>query len=502
MLAKDRPPSDIDAATWEEAERSRALASYEVLDTPRERDFDDLVNIASRTLGAPIAVVNLIDTTRQFFKAEVGLGVRSTPLETAFCRHALLEDDVLVVPDATKDSRLQCNSLVTGAPHIRSYAGALMKTPEGLPIGTVCVLDYKVRPFTEDQIDMLRFLARQAMTQLELRRTVSRQRQLLGRVARAERAKANFERVVRQASDFIGIADKHGKVLFLNDAARELVGLDEHDRLPPDVLDYIIEGDRQLFREQVVPVIRSGESCEQEIRLRNFKTGETFPALYTMFPMRDESGDIIGYGVVTKDLTELKAEEARRTGMMAEAAHRVKNTLSIVQAIVAQSLKNAETLEHAKESISKRVAALAKAQDILTAAEGEIADIVDVVSGALAPHDAGSGRFVVTGPSRSLEARQALGLTLALHELATNAAKYGALSGDGGRVDITWEFGEDGDFYFRWAESGGPPVAVPSRTGFGSQLITRMVGPYFEGRSELHFLPAGVRFSLRGRMAL
>lgn len=338
------------------------------------------------------------------------------------------------------------------------------------------------------------------MTQLELRRTVKAQRQLLARARVAERAKANFERVVRQASDFIGIADGQGKVLFLNNAARDLVGLAEDEPLPPDVMDYVAEVDHLLFKEQVIPAVKSGQSCEQQIRLRHFGTGEIVPALYTMFPMRDEDGETVGYGVVTKDMTELKAEDARRAGMMAEAGHRIKNTLSIVQAIVSQSLRNAGNIEEAKDVISKRVTALAKAQDILTSAEGAIADIVDVVSSALAPHDSGVGRFNMQGPSRSLESRQALGLSLALHELATNAAKYGALSGDQGKVEIDWTVQDDGTFAFQWSESGGPPVSVPARTGFGSQLIKRMVPPYFEGDARVDYHPDGIRFILNGRL--
>lgn len=485
---------------WTESERSSALHSYNVLDTPRESDFDDLARVASEICGAPIAVVNLVDTTRQFFKAEVGLSVRSTPLETAFCRHALLQEDVLVIPDATMDVRLRCNPLVTDAPHIRSYAGALLKTPDGLPIGTVCVLDYTIREFTDQQVEMLRFLARQAMTQLELRKTVSKQRFLLARAQIAERTKANFERVVRQASDFIGIADDRGRVMFMNDAARELVGLRPDETLPHDVMSYIAEEDRDIFREEVVPLIRAGESCEREIRLRDFGTGNAVPALFTMFPMRDDQDAIVGYGVVTKDLTEQKAEEIRRTEMMAEAAHRIKNTLSIVQAIVSQSLKTAGTLQDAKDVISKRVAALAKAQDILTSAEGAMADIADVVSSALAPHDGGFGRFTVNGPSRRLAPPQALGLSLALHELATNAAKYGALSGDQGQVHINWTVDELGEFAFDWTETGGPVVTVPVRTGFGSQLISRMVAPYFQGDANVTYQPEGVRFSMRGRI--
>jgi GAF domain-containing protein len=125
-MVDDKMPTPQRDKIWTEADRSAALQSYNVLDTPREEDFDELAQVASDICGTPIAVVNLVDTTRQFFKAEVGLGVRTTPLETAFCAHALLEDDVLVIPDASVDSRLHCNPLVTEAPHLRAYAGALL----------------------------------------------------------------------------------------------------------------------------------------------------------------------------------------------------------------------------------------------------------------------------------------------------------------------------------------------------------------------------------------
>jgi PAS domain S-box-containing protein len=159
-----------------EAARLAALASFDILDSPREQDFDDLVILASEICQTPIAVVNFIDRGRQWFKAEVGLGVRETPLDTSFCRQAILEEDFMLIPDATKDRRFAGNPLVTDVPHLRFYAGALLKTEEGHAIGTMCVLDYKVRALTERQTDAMRRLARQVMAQLNLRR-VLRQRQ-------------------------------------------------------------------------------------------------------------------------------------------------------------------------------------------------------------------------------------------------------------------------------------------------------------------------------------
>lgn len=155
-----------------EAERLQALRSYAILDTPIEPAFDDITRIASHVCQTPISVVNLIDNGRQWFKSEIGLGVRSTPLDTSICAHAILEHSFLEVPDTTKDARFDCNPLVTGEPYLRFYAGALLRTPDGLPLGTVCVLDSKPRQLTADQRDILAALARQVMSQMELRRAL------------------------------------------------------------------------------------------------------------------------------------------------------------------------------------------------------------------------------------------------------------------------------------------------------------------------------------------
>lgn len=153
-----------------EARRLRSLRAYGILDTPREAAFDDIVRLASLICDTPIAVVNFVEDERQWFKAEIGLGVRETPLETSICAHAILEHDILVIPDTRVDDRLRENPLVTSEPGLRFYAGALLKSPDGIPLGTVCVLDTKPRQLTSSQVDALRRLARQVMGQLELRR--------------------------------------------------------------------------------------------------------------------------------------------------------------------------------------------------------------------------------------------------------------------------------------------------------------------------------------------
>src|ERR1700716_974190 len=152
-----------------EAERLRALRSYGILDPAVEPAFDDITRIASYVCQTPISLISLVDEGRQWFKSEVGLGMRQTPLDQSICAHALLEHSCLDVPDPTGDSRFDCNPLVTGEPHLRFYAGALLRTPDGLPLGTICVLDYRPRQLTPEQREVLAALARQVMSQMESR---------------------------------------------------------------------------------------------------------------------------------------------------------------------------------------------------------------------------------------------------------------------------------------------------------------------------------------------
>jgi two-component sensor histidine kinase len=185
--SRDRPvKAELHSA---EEYRLDALRRYGILDTPRENDFDEVVKVASAICGTPISVINLIDQGRQWFKAEVGLGVRETPLDSSICAHAILQPGLFIVPDTTLDPRFCDNALVVGDPHLRFYAGALLETPEGFPLGTVCVLDYKPRELDENQKAFLRLMAHQVMKLLELRRINAAEH--IARIQAEELAKEN-----------------------------------------------------------------------------------------------------------------------------------------------------------------------------------------------------------------------------------------------------------------------------------------------------------------------
>ena len=152
-----------------ESERLRALDQYRVLDTPPEEAFDRITRLASRAIGAPIALVSLVDEARQWFKSRVGLDAEETPREVAFCAHAICGDDVMVVPDAAGDPRFSGNPLVVDDPKIRFYAGVPLRTRNGHNLGTLCVIDRRPRELDAEETAILRDLASLVMDELELR---------------------------------------------------------------------------------------------------------------------------------------------------------------------------------------------------------------------------------------------------------------------------------------------------------------------------------------------
>ncbi|GAB3233342.1 hypothetical protein GCM10027346_21250 [Hymenobacter seoulensis] len=155
----------------DETARLEALRNYQILDTPPESAFDDLVRLAAYICGTPISLVSLIDAERQWFKAKVGLpGIDSTARELAFCQHAILSDKVYEVEDATQDPLFRDNDLVTGSPDIRFYAGAPLITPDGQALGTICAIDKVPRRLDDSQREALLILAREVVSHLELRR--------------------------------------------------------------------------------------------------------------------------------------------------------------------------------------------------------------------------------------------------------------------------------------------------------------------------------------------
>jgi len=358
---------------WKESDRLAALRSYRILDTPPDPAFDDVAHLAARLCQAPVSAIILVDERRQWFKAEVGLGVRETPIDVSICAQVMLQPGLSVIADLAKDPRFECNPLVAGKPYLRFYAGVPLENANGLPIGSLCVLDYRPRELSEDQAFTLTTLAREVISQLELRRA-------------------------------------------------------------------IIE--------------------------------------------RDEA------------LAASRAAEQRQALLVRELHHRVRNSLAMVQAVLGATARTSGTVGEFYRSFSARISSLAKTQTLLTEDYWQTAPLRELVLKELRSfQEEGKRRFVVQGPAVELAADLAVPLGMALHELATNAAKYGALTAPAGHVEVTWNLTSDHGVrkvHLEWRERDGPPVRAPEREGFGSTLLHKVLPMQTSADVRLEFNPAGV----------
>lgn len=205
------------------------------------------------------------------------------------------------------------------------------------------------------------------------------------------------------------------------------------------------------------------------------------------FPSADGASRTVG---LAEDITARKGEERRRDLLLHELNHRVKNTLAVVQAMALQATANADR-ERGAVAFEARLQALARAHDVLTQNAWDAGDMLSIVRRAIASHEDRPGRFVIGGPPLAINGRTGLALTLALHELGTNAIRYGALASPEGRVQIRW-WAENGRLKFIWRETGGPPVEPPTRRGFGMRLIERGLAHELNGTVTATFAPEGV----------
>ena len=286
-------------------------------------------------------------------------------------------------------------------------------------------------------------------------------------------------------------------IIFANDSFLSLTGYGRDEVLGHSFNFLMAQGADPRALALVEAAFDGSDEHSSEVRYRR-KDGSEFWAALFISPVRDESGDVVEYFSSFIDLTRHKEEQAQSRMLIEELNHRVKNTLSTVQSIVSQGLRNSSDPAAIRESIESRLFALSRSHDLLTRENWESAGLHDVVDAAMEPFGVANGRserFDVRGENIRFPPKAALALGIAFHELATNAVKYGAFSGDTGCVRIAWtiEPGTEGDrLILIWREENGPPVMPPSRKGFGSRVIERGLALELDGTTLLDFRPEGV----------
>lgn len=378
---------------------------------------------------------------------------------------------------------------------IRSL-GFVPITSAGRVIGKFMTYYPEHTNFPQHETDLAIFIARQVGFSLEREHADRLRREYEQELRHSE---ARFRLMSENAPVMIWISDANGACLHLNHRLRETWGVSEEDIASFDWRSTMHPDDAPTIAEAVC----TGTSRRQafSVKGRYLTTDGSYRVfLTTARPHFSAFGEFLGMIGVNVDITEQEEAAAQRELIFNELNHRVKNTLAIVQAIAHRTLKDVDD-KRLVRNFEGRLANLAVAHNLLTKSNWEDAPLQQLLSDALMIRGNGSERYQMQGPEVRLPPKQALAIAMAIHELNTNAFKYGALSNDHGVVSLEWKLSREGILDLAWRERRGPPVVAPRNHGFGTFMIERVLANDIEGDVSLKFLPEGLHCLIRAPLS-
>jgi PAS domain S-box-containing protein len=314
---------------------------------------------------------------------------------------------------------------------------------------------------------------------------------------RAEVESAQLAAIVASSDDAIISKTLEGRVTSWNEGASRIFGWEASEMIGQPILR-IIPPELHDEEVEILARLRRGERIEHFDTVRLAKDGRRVDISLAVSPIRDSSGRVTGASKVARDVTERKEAEKLQRLLVDELNHRVKNTLATVQAIASHSLRRARNSEDFVSSFTGRVQALARAHHLLTERTWRGADVADLVREQVVLGVVESNRVAFSGPALLLDPQSALHLALVLHELATNARKYGALSVPQGQLSVSWSMlaNKGRMLVLQWSERGGPAVAAPSSVGFGTSLIQQALDAH-GGSASIQYAAEGVTCEIK-----
>ncbi len=405
------------------------------------------------------------------------------PRDAGLCQFIVADDQPLVVTDPLGDARMRDNPLVTDKPFLRFYAGVPLRAYNGAVLGTLCIIDPRTRDTpSAREIERLEDFAAIIMAEADLRR------------AAADRDDAR--RTLERALDFSGIAtwqyDAHTDRLTTQGAGAELWGSNYHMILQTgeSFFDLVHPDDRAALRATLEEAVANRTPYAAEYRVLNPERGVRWNAVRGDWDVRSSGALLTGVSI---DITEQKSRQENTNLLMRELHHRMRNLFATVSAIISLTRHAAHDVDDYVERISSRLDALNRAQNVLLGANF----MTGSMHALMREVEASFPRIRWSGPDLLLPENALVAMALLFNELATNAAKHGALTGANGQVEVSWtQEGEDVEgrmFRLTWSESGGDrPVIPPDRTSFGTLLMERSVKNNLGGTIERHWNPGGL----------
>ena len=454
--------------------------------------LDEITAFAAALCATPLALLGVVGEEGAQILSCFGSDAAEWSGTASFCSPALASDGLSVVPDLRDDPRLPDDPLVADNAGLRFYAAAAISDAEGRRLGALCVMDHAPRAgLTPLQAQGLELLARQVAARLESDRQTR---------AHAD-SEARFRVVADSMPQMVWSTLPDGYHDYYNARWYEFTGV------PPGSTDGaawngMFHPDDQerawaLWRHSLA----TGEPYEVEYRLRHH-SGAYRWTLGRALPMRDADGRIVRWFGTCTDIHEQKEAMEEREMIAHELSHRIKNIFSVIAGLTVLSARERPEIADIAAQLRDRVIALGRAHDYVRPHSSQSASSLGqnslhgVLTQLFAPYDGAAGpRVLLRGADRLIDDRSATPLALLFHELATNAAKYGALSDPDGRVTLDI-LGDGEECRMLWQEEGGPLVTTPGREGFGSRLMALSVERQLGGRIEREWRPEGLRVSL------
>jgi PAS domain S-box-containing protein len=498
LCSPGAPPAALaGAGPVDERERRATIDSYNLVALRRAAALKQITDFAARLCDADMALVSLVEEDEQSFLSATGTDLDGTPRAMSFCAYAMWQDDIMVVPDATQDPRFADNPLLVD-PGVRFYAGAPLVTEEGVPLGALCVLDTSPRPagLAALQMEGLRVLAAAVMARVHGSRDHA-----VSRAARreAEDSETRFRILADTMPQMVWSTLPDGYHDYYNARWYAFTGTPEGSTDGEGWNGVFHPDDQERAWTAWRHSLATGEPYQIEYRLRHHD-GTYRWVLGRALPMRDAAGAITRWFGTCTDIHQQKLAMEEREIVSQELSHRIKNIFSVVAGLVHLTGRTHPPLAALLGDLRQRITALGRAHDFVRPHSDQSRPVLrqDSLHGLLeelfVPYQSYSGeRFTIAGDNIEVDDRAATPLALIFHELATNASKYGALSGVGGQVTMTIT-GTGRDVVLRWREQGGPPVhGAPAHPGFGSQLIEMSAGRQLGGTVAREWRSDGLR---------